>query len=121
MVRFLGVFLPENLAVGRALLLFYGMGTLRARQVLNFARVSPHKFVGSLSVWEVSRLRLVLGRCSLLEGDLRRLREASLKRHADIGSAAGRRHWVGLPVRGQRTRTNARTRKESRNVKYSKI
>ena len=121
MVRFLGIFLLENLIISRALLLFYGMGIFRIRQILNFARVSPHKLVKSLNIWEISKLRLILSRCFLLEGDLKRLKEASLKRHTDIGSAAGRRHWVGLPARGQRTRTNARTRKESRNVKYSKI
>jgi small subunit ribosomal protein S13 len=110
MVRFLGVFLAESLPISRALLVFDGVGAARARQILSLACVPPRKRVGDLSGSQVSKLRLVLGAC-LIEGDLKRRKYRALKRHADIGSAAGRRHWVGLPVRGQRTRTNARTRK----------
>jgi len=113
-IRFLGVFLDPDLPVGRALLVFYGIGKARARQILNLAGVPSHELVSSLSYLQVSRLRIVLGRCVFVEGPLRRFKAESLKRHADIGSARGRRHWVGLPVRGQRTRTNARTRKKNR-------
>merc|ERR1712003_23823 len=105
-VRFLGVFLDRNLTVHRSLLVFYGIGKARASQVLDRANVPPHELVSSLSYLQVARLRIVLARC-VVEGSLRRLKAENLKRHLDIGSARGRRHWVGLPVRGQRTRTNA--------------
>ena len=113
-IRFLGVFLNSNLSIGRALLVFYGIGKVRIRQILNLAGIPPHKLVSPLSYSQISKLRIVLGQCMFVEGPLKRFKAESLKRHTDIGSAQGRRHWVGLPARGQRTRTNARTRKKNR-------
>jgi len=112
-VRLLGVVLPARLCVCRALRAVYGIGRVRALQVCRLARVPREIVVCNLGGGGVSRLRRVAAR-SLLGPALRRRREAVLDGHKAIGTAPGRRHRSGLPVRGQRTRTNARTRKDSR-------
>lgn len=112
-VRLLGVVLPARSYVCRALRAVYGIGRVRALQVCRLARVPRHVAVGNLGGGAVARLRRVAAR-SLLGPALRRRREGVLDVHKDIGTAPGRRHRSGLPVRGQRTRTNARTRKSQK-------
>lgn len=116
MVRYLGFYLEPSLPVSKALKGMYGVGPLRARQFLDRASVPPDRLVGHLSFREQRLLRLLVS-CSILQGALKKQQHQDLERHLRIGSSAGRRHRKGLPTRGQRTRTNARTRKGSRSNK----
>lgn len=109
-VRFMGIVMPSRLCVCRALLRLYGVGRVRALQLCQLSRVLPSGAVGELGVGAVSRLRRVLSR-SLFGVPLLRYKDDIIAKHKKIGTARGRRHRVGLPVRGQRTRTNASTRK----------
>jgi small subunit ribosomal protein S13 len=115
MVRLVGVDLPKDKHIKYALTSIYGIGLSRAEKILQKAglnRVKQEKLrVEDLSDIEISNLRKILEEEYQLEGDLRRLKALNLKRLMEIGSIKGRRHRVGLPVRGQRTRTNARTRR----------
>jgi small subunit ribosomal protein S13 len=114
MVRILGVYLPRNRRVDVGLTSIFGLGSASAVRVVKEADVPPTKRCKDLTDAEVSRIRVVIGDNYQTEGDLRRFCTQNIKRLKDIGSAKGRRHRVGLPVRGQRTRTNARTRKGNR-------
>lgn len=115
MVRLVGVDLPRNKRIKYALTSIYGIGIARAEEILQKAGLAHAEEQGlrteDLSDLDVSNLRKILEEEYQLEGDLRRLKALSLKRLMDIGTIKGRRHRVGLPVRGQRTRTNARTRR----------
>lgn len=115
MVRLIGIDLPKNKNVKYALTSIYGIGISRAEEILGkigFDQFSIKKLkVEDLSDINISALRKILEEDYQLEGDLRRLKSLNLKRLMEIGSIKGRRHRVGLPVRGQRTRTNARTRR----------
>ncbi|MDQ7793438.1 MAG: 30S ribosomal protein S13 [bacterium] len=111
MARIAGVDLPREKRVEVALTYIYGLGAARAREVLSIARVNPDTRVRNLTEEEVSRLREAIDRNYKVEGDLQREVQMNIKRLIDIGSYRGLRHRRGLPVRGQRTRTNARTRK----------
>jgi small subunit ribosomal protein S13 len=114
-VRLVGVDLPRNKRIKYALTSIYGIGISRAEEILEKAGLSNADEKGlrteDLSDLDISNLRKVLEDEYQLEGDLRRLKALNLKRLMEIGSVKGRRHRVGLPVRGQRTRTNARTRR----------
>jgi small subunit ribosomal protein S13 len=114
-VRLVGVDLPRNKRVKYALTSIYGIGISRAEEILEKAGLGQAEEKGlrteDLSDLDISNLRKVLENDYQLEGDLRRLKSLNLKRLMEIGSVKGRRHRVGLPVRGQRTRTNARTRR----------
>jgi len=118
MVRLVGVDLPRNKNIEYALTSIYGIGLARAKEILEKAGLSSTAEtklrVQDLSDANISSLRKVLEEGYQLEGDLRRLKALTLKRLIEIGSVKGRRHRVGLPVRGQRTRTNARTRRGSK-------
>jgi small subunit ribosomal protein S13 len=118
MVRLVGVDLPRNKNIEYALTSIYGIGLARAKEILEKAGLSSTDEtklrVQDLSDANISSLRKVLEEGYQLEGDLRRLKALTLKRLIEIGSVKGRRHRVGLPVRGQRTRTNARTRRGSK-------
>ena len=118
MVRLVGVDLPRNKNIEYALTSIYGIGLARAKKILEKAGLSSTDEtklrVQDLSDANISSLRKVLEEGYQLEGDLRRLKALTLKRLIEIGSVKGRRHRVGLPVRGQRTRTNARTRRGSK-------
>jgi small subunit ribosomal protein S13 len=114
LARIAGVDLPRDKRIEVALTYIYGLGASRARQVLAMARVSPDTRVTSLTEEETSRLREAIDRNYKVEGDLQREVQMNIKRLIDIGSYRGIRHRRGLPVRGQRTRTNARTRKGPR-------
>jgi small subunit ribosomal protein S13 len=114
-VRLVGVDLPRNKRIKYALTSIYGIGISRAEEILEKASLGNADEKGlrteDLSDIDISNLRKILEDEYQLEGDLRRLKALNLKRLMEIGSIKGRRHRVGLPVRGQRTRTNARTRR----------
>jgi len=114
MARIAGVDLPRNKRVDIALTYIYGIGPTRSREVLSNAKVDPSTKVKDLTEAEVVRLREFVDSNYRVEGDLRRQVSQDIKRLMDIGCYRGLRHRRGLPVRGQRTRTNARTRKGPR-------
>jgi small subunit ribosomal protein S13 len=111
MARIAGVDIPREKRVEIALTYIYGIGLTRSREVLTRARVSPDTRVKNLTEEEVARLREFIDRNIKVEGDLRREVDMNIKRLIEIGSYRGMRHRRSLPVRGQRTRTNARTRR----------
>ncbi|MBI1734361.1 MAG: 30S ribosomal protein S13 [Candidatus Rokubacteria bacterium] len=114
MARVAGVDLPREKRGEVALTYIYGIGTPMAKRVLSDAQVDPNKKVKGWSEEEVARVRDIIERSTKVEGDLRREVSMNIKRLMDIGSYRGIRHRRGLPVRGQRTHTNARTRKGPR-------
>lgn len=111
MARIAGVDLPREKRVEIGLTYIYGIGRATSQRLLKEANVSPDTRVKDLKEDEVVRLREAIERGLRVEGDLRREVSMSIKRLMDIGCYRGLRHRRGLPVRGQRTRTNARTRK----------
>ncbi|MBI1987445.1 MAG: 30S ribosomal protein S13 [Nitrospinae bacterium] len=114
MARIAGVDIPRNKRVEVALTYIYGLGSSSAKKILEQAQVNPDTRVRDLAEKEVSRLREIIEHDYVVEGDLRKIFSFNIKRLMDIGSYRGMRHRRGLPVRGQRTRTNARTRKGPR-------
>jgi small subunit ribosomal protein S13 len=114
MARIAGVDLPREKHVGIALTYIYGIGKTSARKVCEEAGVLPTAKTFDLDEDEVSRLREVIERRYTVEGDLRREVQQSIKMLMDLGCYRGLRHRRGLPVRGQRTHTNSRTRKGPR-------
>jgi small subunit ribosomal protein S13 len=111
MARISGVDLSRDKRVEIALTYIYGLGLTTSKEVLTKAGVNPDTRVRDLTEEEVTRLREVVDRDYKVEGDLRREESLNIKRLIEIGSYRGLRHRRGLPVRGQRTKTNARTRK----------
>ncbi|HAN46717.1 MAG TPA: 30S ribosomal protein S13 [Cyanobacteria bacterium UBA8156] len=111
MARIAGVDLPREKRVEIALTYIYGIGLTRSKKILAATRINPDTRVKNLSDAEVAALRQELETNYQVEGDLRRMEGMNIKRLIDIGCYRGRRHRMGLPVRGQRTRTNARTRR----------
>jgi small subunit ribosomal protein S13 len=111
MARLIGVDLPREKRVEVALTYIFGVGRTRAQQTLTATGVSPDVRVRDLSEDDLVKLRDHLEASFKLEGDLRREVAADIRRKVEIGSYEGLRHRRGLPVRGQRTKTNARTRK----------
>jgi small subunit ribosomal protein S13 len=114
MARIAGVDLPRNKRAFVALTYIYGIGQARATRILDEANVDAMKKVQDLGEDEVNRIRQVIEGEGLVEGDLRKEVQMSIKRLIEIGSYRGFRHRRNLPVRGQRTHTNARTRKGPR-------
>jgi small subunit ribosomal protein S13 len=114
MARIAGVDLPRNKRSFIALTYIYGIGVSRATRILEQANVDPMKKIQDLSEEEVNHIRQVIEGEGLVEGDLRKEVSMSIKRLIEIGSYRGYRHRRNLPVRGQRTHTNARTRKGPR-------
>jgi small subunit ribosomal protein S13 len=114
MARIAGVDLPRNKRSFIALTYIYGIGQPRATRILEEAKVDPMKKIQDLGEDEVNRIRQVIEGEGLVEGDLRKEISMSIKRLIEIGSYRGFRHRRNLPVRGQRTHTNARTRKGPR-------
>jgi small subunit ribosomal protein S13 len=112
--RIAGVDLPPRKRVEVGLTYIYGIGRTRAKSVLYRAGIDFNKKVSDLSEEEVSKIRNLLEEEAAVEGDLRKEISMNIKRHIEIGSYRGLRHRRGLPVRGQRTHTNARTRKGPR-------
>ena len=114
MARIAGVDLPRDKRIEIALTYIYGIGLTTSQKLLKLAGVNPDTRTRDLTEDEVVKLRDVIDREAIVEGDLRRERQMAIKRLVDIGCYRGRRHRLGLPVRGQNTKNNARTRKGPR-------
>ena len=114
MPRVAGVDIPGNKPVGIALTYIHGVGRASAARVLGQAGIDCHVRANDLSEDELSRVASAIDKSCMIEGELRRLVSQNISRLREIGCYRGIRHRVGLPVRGQRTRTNARTRKGPR-------
>jgi small subunit ribosomal protein S13 len=112
--RIAGVDLPLNKRVEVGLTYIFGIGPTRSRKVIAIANVNPDTRVKDLTEDEVSRIRKTIGDTGEVEGDLRKRVQMDIRRLIDIGCYRGIRHRVGLPARGQRTHTNARTHKGPR-------
>jgi small subunit ribosomal protein S13 len=112
--RIAGVDLPRDKRVEIGLTYIYGIGLTRSKQIIAKSGVNADTRVKDLSDAEVTTLRDVIETDYRIEGDLRRWENMNIKRLMDIGCYRGRRHRLGLPLRGQRTRTNARTRRGGR-------
>ncbi len=111
MARIAGVDLPKDKRIEIGLTYVYGIGRTSAKKILEETGVDPDTRVKDLSEADESKLRDYIGNHCIVEGDLRRQNAMDLKRLMEIGCYRGQRHRKGLPVRGQRTKTNARTRK----------
>jgi len=109
--RIAGVDLPRDKRVEIGLTYIYGIGLSRAQKIISATGVNPDTRVKDLTEADVTILRAHVESTYQIEGDLRRWESMNIKRLMDIGTYRGRRHRLGLPVRGQRTRTNARTRR----------
>lgn len=114
MARIAGVDLPRDKRVEIALTYIFGIGRATSNQILSASGINPDTRVRELTEEEVSKLREIIDKQLKVEGDLRREIALNIKRLVEIGSYRGVRHRRGLPVRGQRTKTNARTRKGPR-------
>lgn len=114
MPRIAGVDLPRNKWVLYGLTYIYGIGRSKAKQILSEAKVDENVRTDHLTEDQVARIRSIIENREKVEGDLRREVQMSIKRLMDLGCYRGLRHRRGLPVRGQRTRTNSRTRKGPR-------
>ena len=114
MARIAGVDLPKNKRMEIALTYIYGIGRSKALSILEQAGVSPETKTDTLADSEITSIRNIIDKEHKVEGDLRREISMSIKRLMDVGTYRGLRHRKGLPVRGQRTSTNARTRKGPR-------
>lgn len=111
-MRLVGVDIPDNKKIPYSLRYIYGIGATRAAQIMERSGVNPDLRVRDLTEADAAQLREAIERGGhLIEGDLRREMQMNIRRLVEIGSYRGVRHRVGLPVRGQRSRTNARTRK----------
>ncbi len=120
MARIAGVDLRLDRRVEIALTDIFGIGRARAHSILATAKVEVERRVKDLTEQEVSRIRQVIDRQGRVEGDLRKELQMNIKRLIEIGSYRGMRHRRNLPVRGQRTKTNARTRKGPRGMAIKK-
>lgn len=114
MARISGVDLPKNKRIEIALTYIYGIGRTKAKEILDMAEISYDTKSDELADSEINAIRNIIDRDHKVEGDLRREISMSIKRLMDVGAYRGLRHRKGLPVRGQRTHTNARTRKGPR-------
>ena len=111
MARLSGVTIPDNKQVQIALTYIYGIGPHFSKQILAASKVEPQVRVKDLTDSELSRIQEVIANNYVVEGELQRVVTGNIKRHKDINSYRGLRHKLSLPVRGQRTRTNARTKR----------
>ena len=114
MARIVGVDLPRHKRMEFALTYIYGIGRTAAKKILADAKVDAMKFSDDLSDDEINAIRAAIDKSCKVEGDLRREVALNIKRYMDLGAYRGLRHRRGLPVNGQRTHTNARTRKGPR-------
>ena len=114
MARIAGVDIPRNKHIGISLQYIYGIGPSLSRKVLDQTGINPDTRTEDLTEEEVNRLREIIDRDCKVEGDLRREVDLNIKRLIEVGSYRGARHRRSLPARGQRTRTNARTKRGSR-------
>jgi small subunit ribosomal protein S13 len=114
MARILGIVLPDDKRVEYALTLIYGIGWSQSKRILEQLKIDSKTRVKDLSEDQQKNIIQVIEKSYKVEGDLREERSENIKRLRDIGSYRGMRHMMGLPVRGQRTKSNARTRKGKR-------
>ncbi len=120
MARIAGIDLPKNKRMEIALTYIYGIGRTTARRIMEETGLDPNMKSDQLTEVDVAKIREVIDRSYKVEGDLRREVTMNIKRLMDLGSYRGLRHRRGLPVRGQRTHTNARTRKGPRKMQIGK-
>ncbi len=120
MARIVGVDLPVKKRAFIGLTYIFGIGRVRAEKILAEAKVDRMKKIEELTEEEVTRIRGIITEAGRVEGDLRKEVQLSIKRLVDIGAYRGSRHMKRLPVRGQRTHTNARTRKGPRGLAIKK-
>lgn len=111
MTRIAGIDLPKNKRIEIALTYIYGIGLSRSKKILEKLKIYPDRYVVDLNDTEITNIRSILENEYVIEGDLRRFEAINIKRLMEINSFKGKRHRIGLPLRGQRTRTNARTRR----------
>lgn len=116
MPRILGLDLPKEKRIEISLTYFYGIGRTLSNKILQEAQIDPNKRAKDLTEEEISKIAAIIQKNYRIEGDLKRELSQNIKRLIDIGSYRGMRHKRSLPVRGQRTRTNARTRKGPRKI-----
>lgn len=116
MPRILGIDLPKEKRIEAALPYIYGVGPARSKIILAQAQISGDKRAKDLTEEEISRITNIIQKSYVTEGDLRRDTNENIRRHMEMGSYRGLRHRKGLPVRGQRTKTNSRTRKGKKPV-----
>jgi small subunit ribosomal protein S13 len=114
MARIAGVDLPPKKRAEIGLTYIYGIGRTRSKSLLHRASIDPNKKIGDMTEEEVNHIRNILEEEGAVEGDLRKEVSLNIRRHIEMGSYRGLRHRRGLPTRGQRTHTNARTRKGPR-------
>jgi len=114
LARIAGVEIPNNKRVEVGLTYIFGIGRVKSRKILEIAKVDLNKKVKDLSLEETTRIRKYIEAEEMVEGDLKKRVSQDIKRLMDINCYRGKRHKMGLPVRGQRTKTNARTRKGPR-------
>jgi len=120
LARIAGVDLPKNERVEIGLTRIFGIGRSLSQKILSETKVNPDTRVKDLTDEDIVKIRNIIERDYTIEGDLRRDISMSIKRLLDIGCYRGQRHRLGLPVRGQRTRTNARTRRGPRKAVVGK-
>jgi small subunit ribosomal protein S13 len=118
--RIAGIDLPKNKRMEIALTYIYGIGRTTARKIIEESGLDPNMKTDQLTEVDVAKIREVIDRSHKVEGDLRREVTMNIKRLMDLGCYRGLRHRRGLPVRGQRTHTNARTRKGPRKMQIGK-
>lgn len=110
-MRIVGVNIPDNKKIEYSLPYIYGIGLPSAKEIVEQAQIDPHKRAKDLIPQEINRLREIIEKNYKIEGDLRREIMANIKRLRELSTYRGIRHMRGLPVRGQRTKTNSRTRR----------
>lgn len=121
MVRLVGVDLPKNKKITYALTYIHGIGLTSAKRIVELANISPETRISDLTTEQTVTLRQTIEESELkLEGDLRRFNGLNIKRLSEINCHRGKRHRASLPVRGQRTRTNARARRGSKKTVTNK-
>jgi small subunit ribosomal protein S13 len=118
--RIAGVDLPKNKRIEIALTYIYGIGLSSSQKILNKIKINPNTRINDLEDQEIVKLRSILDAEYTIEGDLRRFENMNIKRLMEINSYRGKRHRIGLPLRGQRTRTNARTRRGTKKTMANK-
>ncbi|HNQ79521.1 MAG: 30S ribosomal protein S13 [Acidobacteriota bacterium] len=121
MARIAGITLPPDKRIEIGLTYIFGIGRSKSSQILQEAKIDKNKKVKALSEEEVNKIRQIIEKREKIEGDLRKDISLSIKRLIDIGCYRGQRHKRKLPVRGQRTKTNARTRKGPRGHTIKKL
>ena len=121
MARIAGITLPPDKRIEVGLTYVYGIGNSKSRKILDEAKIDRNKKVKALSEDEVNKIRQIIEKREKIEGDLRQEVTMNIKRLVDIGCYRGLRHKKKLPVRGQRTKTNARTRKGVRGQRIKKL